>query len=62
MLLYVCFNAGWAPATYCLLPVPTSDHLAVRKALVHCPYYLQGCTALSVVSMPFYWPPRAGTM
>ena len=23
-------------------------------------YQREGCAALSVVSMPFYWPPRAG--
>ncbi|PRW33558.1 ABC transporter permease isoform A [Chlorella sorokiniana] len=25
-------------------------------------YQREGCTSLSVVSMPFYWPPRTGTM
>lgn len=59
-LLQVCTvgtltnSPAWLGSTRRIsLPHPT---------LCHNLCHAQGCTALSVVSMPFYWPPRAGTM
>ncbi len=59
-LLLVC-----RAALHCLWSVcmPVSRNVCAKKRCCTAPTAcLQGCTALSVVSMPFYWPPRAGTM
>ena len=58
---------GWAGG----LPVPPQTHLppALSTGCRHSPlwdqedlYQREHCSALSVVSMPFYWPPRAGAL